>query len=91
MTDTSLKAVKSRIICVKTEQKETTDSGIFIASGVDSETAQWATIISIGEEVKIPVEVGDRIVPIWNTCGVILENKEKFFVVDESNILAVKQ
>jgi co-chaperonin GroES (HSP10) len=86
----SLKAVKKRLICAKTQQKETTSGGIFIAGGADSESAQWAVVLSVGEEVTAPISVGDEVVPIWNSCGVIIENGEKFFVVEETNILAVR-
>lgn len=91
MTETNLKAVKTRIICKKTERKDTTDSGIFVGSGQSTEEDQWATVVSIGSEVKIEIKIGDQIVPMWQNCAVITENKEKYFVVDETNVLAVKK
>jgi len=91
MTLTNLKTVKSRIICVKKEMKKTTESGIILAHGQSSDEDQWATIIAVGPDVTKDIAVGDRIVPVWSTVGVITEGKMQYFVVDESNVLCVSK
>ena len=89
MTLTNLKTVKSRIICVKKEMKKTTESGIILAHGQSSDEDQWATVVAVGPDVTPDISVGDRIVPVWSTVGVITEGQLKYFVVDESNVLCV--
>jgi co-chaperonin GroES (HSP10) len=84
-----LKTVKTRLICTKTEAKKTTDSGIILASGQTSDEDQWATVVSIGPDVKSDIAVGDRIVPMWNTVGIVNDGSKKYFIVDEANIMAV--
>lgn len=91
MTNTNLKTVKSRIICVKKEAKKTTESGIILSSSQSSDEDQWATIVAIGPDVTAGIAVGDRIVPVWSTVGVITEGQVQYFVVDESNILCVSK
>lgn len=89
MADKSLKTVKTRILCTKSERKQTTESGIFLGSSSGGEADQYATVTFVGPEVKADIVVGDEIVPMWNTCAVVTHNGEKHFVVDESNIVAI--
>lgn len=89
MAEKSLKSVKTRIVCVKSEKKQTTESGIFIASGVDDTEAQWTKVTFVGPDVKSDIEVGDEVVPMWNTVGVVRHMGETFYVVDEANIVAI--
>ena len=89
MADKSLKSVKTRIVCVKKEVKQTTESGIYLGAGQTSEQDQWAVITYVGPDVKSDLAVGDEIVPMWNTVGVITVDEKKFYIVDEANVMGV--
>ena len=89
MADKSLKAVKTRIICVKKEVKQTTESGIYLGNSQTGEADQWATVVDVGPEVKSDIKVGDAIVPMWNTVAVIKHNEQNYYVVDEINIVGM--
>lgn len=89
MAEKSLKATKTRIICKKKERKEHSDGGIYIGSNQTSEHDQWAVVLDVGPDVTADIRVGDDFVPQWNTVAVIIIDKEKFYVCDETNILGI--
>ena len=89
MTVKTLKTIKSRILCKKTERKETTDSGIIIAGGSRDED-QWARVVFVGPDFTGDIQVGDMIIPLWNNVVMIKHQGDTYYVVGEDNIAVVE-
>lgn len=85
----NIKAVKTRLIVKKTERKKATESGILLASGLDSDEEQYAEVLSVGSEVKEDIEVGDSVIPNWSLVGVIKHNGQALYVCNEADLFGV--
>jgi len=82
----NIKAVKTRLIVKKTERKQATESGILLATGVDSDDQQYAEVLSVGKDVKEDIEVGDSVIPNWSQVGAIKHNGETLYVCNEADL-----
>jgi co-chaperonin GroES (HSP10) len=82
-------AVKTRIIFSRKEVEKTTASGIVLSAPIDQQNP-LGYVTSIGPEVNIEgLQIGDAISVNWQTVGMIENNGEKFYIVDQSSVNAI--
>ena len=80
-----LKPLQDRIVAIKEEPVKTTKSGILL--GDAGEKPAYATVESVGPDVK-SIKKGDRIVyKQYSTTDVEIENT-KYIIVKEEDVLA---
>lgn len=80
-----LKPLSDRIIAIKEEGAATTKSGILL--GEAKETPAYATVESVGPDVK-NVKTGDKIVyKNYSTTDIKLDDKD-YIIVKEEDVLA---
>ena len=80
-----LQSVLTKVLLEPIEEKQTTDSGIYLPK---AKTPERGRVVSVGEQVTM-VKVGQVVVyRKWETMDVEWE-KKKYLSVEEKNILAV--
>jgi chaperonin GroES len=92
-----LKPLHSNVVVKPLEVDETTPSGIFLPETVDKDKPEQGEVISIGpgkildngEKYTMSVKVGDKVVFKKYSPDEIKIDKEKFFVISDSDILAI--
>ena len=84
-----LKAIKTRLIIKKIEQKQTSESGIFLGQALTNPSEVYATVIDVGPGVKSDIKVGDTVLPDWRAVVPIQLDGETFLVVEEMGIHGV--
>jgi co-chaperonin GroES (HSP10) len=84
-----LKAVGTKLVVERVERDQQTASGIFITNQADPNPL--ATVISVGQQVKIDVCAGDRVSISWNNTAPQPYNGKTYYVVDESGVFAVER
>lgn len=80
-----LKPLQDRVVAIKEEPMKTTKSGILL--GTAEEKPAYATVESVGPDVKA-VKKGDKIVyKQYSTTDVKIEDKD-YIILKEEDILA---
>lgn len=82
-----LKPIKKNII-VKVIEKEKVTSGGIILKSADPAQVSKATVIAIGKEVTL-IEVGQLILPNWNTAKKTKIDDEEYFIVNEDDVVLI--
>ena len=86
----TVKALKTRVIITRREVEKTTASGI-VLSGPQDDPNPRAYVYHVGPDVKGEIKAGDCVVVDWRYVSQMEYNKQKYYVVDEQNILAVEE
>lgn len=81
-----LTATGTRLIIEQMAASRSTASGILLQS---SQEVPKARVLSVGADVKEDIKVGDILVVDWNKVGQFDFENTKYYLVDESTILAV--
>ena len=86
----TIKALKTRVIFTKQAAEKITTSGI-VLSAPEQEANPYGVIVDIGPDVEVThdLAVGREIVVNWQFVSQMDHNGEKYYVVDQHNILAV--
>lgn len=91
----TIKPLADRVVIKSVEAEETTKSGIILA-GSAKEKPQIAEIVAVGpggmvdgNEVKMYVKVGDRVITSQYAGNPVKIDGEEFSIVRQSDILAV--
>lgn len=82
----TLKAVGTRLVIERIEGSKSTAGGIILQT---AQERPHARVISVGPQVKEDIAAGDILVVDWSKCGMFEYEKQPYFLVDESTILAV--
>ena len=70
-------------------QEDKTESGIYLPETVEGERPQEAIVVAVGDDDKIKVKVGDRVIfKKFSAEEIKLKDKE-YYIVAAENILAV--
>ena len=90
-----LKPLLDRVVLKPVESEETTKSGIVLAQK-SQEKSQIATVVAVGngglvdgKEVKMELEVGDRVVYSKYAGTSIKYDDEEYIIVKQDEVLAV--
>ena len=86
----TIKALKTRCIITRKEVEKTTASGIVLGTSNDDPNPR-AYIHHVGPDVKGEISAGDCVVVDWRYVSQMEHDKQKYYVVDEQNILAVEE
>lgn len=85
-----MKPVGKRVLVKEVEQSQETESGIILAPNARKDIMAEGVVLEIPEnladDVKIPVDIGDRILYNRNTALVVAES-EKVFTVQFDSIV----
>jgi co-chaperonin GroES (HSP10) len=84
-----LKAVGTKLVLERVERDQQTASGIFITNQADPNPL--AKVISIGQQVKIDVCIGDSVSVSWANTAQQPYNGKTYYVADETGIFAVER
>ena len=83
-----IEAVKTKITVKRIHKEKVTAGGIVLQH--EDNPNPTAEVMSIGEEVKAPIKLGDIIYLDWRYVFQLSQDDEdKIYVTDESNVLAV--
>lgn len=85
-----IKALKTRVIITRPEAERVTAGGIVLQSALEDANPR-AVVHDIGPDVKIDIRVGDRVVVDWQYVSQMSFEGNKFYVVDQANVLAVEE
>ena len=92
-----LKPLADRVVLKMTKAEETTKSGIILSEG-SKEKLQIAEVIAVGhggevdgKEIKMHVEVGDKVVVSKYAGTEIKYQGEDYIIVKQSDILAIAE
>ena len=90
-----LKPLLDRVVLKPVESEETTKSGIVLAQN-SKEKSQIATVVAVGngglvdgKEVKMELEVGDRVVYSKYAGTSIKYDDEEYIIVKQDEVLAI--
>ena len=81
-----IQATKTRYIIKALDKKKTTAGGIFLER---TDETQLAQIVSVGSQVRDPLDVGTVIVVNWQECPAVKHSGEQYYVVDYRAVHAV--
>lgn len=91
----TIKPLGDRVVVKMTEAEETTKSGIILA-GAAKEKPQVAEVVAVGpgglvdgKEVKMTVEVGQKVITSKYSGTEVKCDGEEYIIVRQSDILAV--
>ena len=91
----TIKPLADRVVIQMTESEETTKSGIILAAAAQ-EKPQIAEVVAVGpggmvdgNEVKMYVKVGDRVIVSKYAGNEVKVDGEEFSIVRQSDILAI--
>lgn len=91
----NIRPLADRVVVKLTELEETTQSGIILAAAA-KEKPQVAEVIAVGpgglvdgNEVKMYVKVGDKVITSKYSGTEVKLNKEEYIIVKQSDILAI--
>ena len=91
----TIKPLADRVVVKAAEIEETTKSGIILAASAQ-EKPQFAEIVAVGpggeidgNEVKMYVKVGDKVIVSKYAGTEVKLNKEEYTIVRQSDILAI--
>ena len=91
----TIKPLTDRVVVKNVEIEETTSSGIILAASAQ-EKPQIAEVIAVGpggivdgNEVKMYVKVGDRVITSKYSGTEVKIDKEEYTIVRQSDILAI--
>jgi len=85
-----IRALKTRVIITRPEQEKISAGGIVLHAALDDPNPR-AVVHDIGPAVTIDIEVGDRVVVDWQFVSQMTHEGNKFYVVDQANVLAVEE
>ena len=86
----NLKALRTRIIFRREEAERTTSTGILLTAP-ESDPNPLGTVIDIGPDVVHDIKMGDEIVVNWQFVSQMTHEGQKYYVVDQANVLAVRE
>lgn len=91
----NIKPLADRVVVKLVEIEETTNSGIILSASAQ-EKPQVAEVVAVGpggmvdgNEVKMYVNVGDRVITSKYSGTEVKLNKEEYTIVRQSDILAI--
>jgi co-chaperonin GroES (HSP10) len=84
-----ISAVKTKLTVKRIHKDKVTAGGIMLHQ--EDNPSPQATVLSVGEEVKATVKVGDVVYIDWRYAFALSNDEDKVYVTDESNILAVER
>lgn len=91
----TIKPLTDRVVVRSVEVEETTNSGIILAASAQ-EKPQIAEVVAVGpgglvdgNEVKMYVKVGDKVITSKYSGTEVKIDKEEYTIVRQSDILAV--
>jgi co-chaperonin GroES (HSP10) len=84
-----LHAVGTKLVVERIEQEQKSASGILLTNMQDPNPL--AQVLSIGDQVKIAVAVGDKVAVSWNNTAQQKSQGKTFYIVDETGIFAVEK
>ena len=82
----ALKAVGTKLVIERVERQEQTQGGIIISNQQDKNPL--ATIVSIGDQVKVSLEVGDKVAVSWANTAEQKSQGTTYYIIDETAIFA---
>jgi chaperonin GroES len=84
-----LKALGTKLIIERVERQEKTSGGIIISNQQDK--TPLAKVISIGDQVKIKVSVGDSVVVSWANTAQQPSQGTNYYIIDETGVYATEE
>lgn len=84
----SLKALKTRVIFQREAAEKTTSSGIVLTQALEDPNP-FGQVTDVGPDVVHDIKVGDQIVVNWQFVSMMDHEGQKYYVVDQANVLAV--
>lgn len=84
-----LEALGTKLIVERLEQEQTSAMGIVLSNMQDPNPL--GVVLSKGADVKIKVEVGDRVVVSWNNTAQQKYKGNTYYISDETGIFAVEK
>lgn len=91
----TIKPLADRVVLKSVEAEETTKSGIILAASAQ-EKPQFAEVVAVGpgglvddKEVKMYVNVGDRVITSKYSGTEVKIDDEEYIIVRQSDILAI--
>lgn len=82
-----LKPIKKNIIVKLIEKEKVTSSGIILKSADPAEVNR-AEVVAIGSDVTL-IEVGQQILPNWNSARKTKVDNEELFIVSEDEVVLI--
>lgn len=82
-----IKATGTRVIVTRVEREQATTGGIILQGG-PKEIPQ-GRIVSTGPKITCEVKVNDLVELDWRGSAEITWQDQKYYVVDQSNLLAI--
>lgn len=83
----NLKPLKKNVLVAENKKQTQTESGIILDSQGNGES-KTGVVLAIGPEVEL-VEVGDKILLMWNKAQVITVDGAQRVMIKEEDIVAV--
>jgi co-chaperonin GroES (HSP10) len=84
-----LDALGTKIVLERVEQEQTSAAGIVLTNLQDPNPI--ARVLSVGDQVKIKVAVGDRVAVSWNNTATQKYKGNTYYIADETGIFAVER
>ena len=81
-----MQATSTRVIIKKLASAMTTEGGIILHRPQERVEVE---VVSVGSKVTADIKVGDDLILEWNRVGRMEYLEQEYFVIDESDILAV--
>jgi len=82
-----IRATGTRVIVARVERESATNSGIILQGG-PTEIPQ-GRVVSVGPRITCEVKADDLVELDWRGSAEITWSEQKYYVVDESNLLAI--
>ena len=84
-----LNALGTKLVIERVEQDQTTAGGIIVTNQQDPNP--MARVLSIGDQVKVKVVVGDVVAVSWNNTATQKYKGKTYYIADETGIFAVEK
>ena len=85
----TLQAVGTKLVVERVEQDQTSAGGIIVTNLQDPNPL--AHVLSIGDQVKITVSVGDKVAVSWANTAQQRSQGKTYYIADETGIFAVEK
>jgi len=84
-----IRAIRTRVIITRPEQQNVSAGGIVLTTAQEDANPR-AVVHDIGPDVAIDIGIGDRVVVDWQFVSQMTYQGERFYVVDQANVVAVE-
>lgn len=81
-----LRATGSRLLITKIEPEKVSEAGLILRS---TDEHPQARIVDVGPKVDVSVVIGQRCIVDWARVGHIKYEDQSYYIVEQSNVMAV--